>query len=145
VALTGFGLDSLIEIGASTVVVWELSGTGPARQRRALSLIGVAFGLLAVYLAGQSTVVLAAGWHPRHSPAGIGYRVIGEAPPQAPYPLGVQFDTDDPGSGGDQLAGQRPVAGADVHDQVSGPDGGVSDDPRGPRIRQRVPAPRLRR
>jgi hypothetical protein len=38
VALAGFGLDSLIEIGASTVVVWELSGTGEDRQRRALKL-----------------------------------------------------------------------------------------------------------
>ena len=47
VALAGFGLDSLIEIGASVVVVWELSGTGQARQRRDLALIGVAFGLLA--------------------------------------------------------------------------------------------------
>jgi divalent metal cation (Fe/Co/Zn/Cd) transporter len=27
VALAGFALDSLIEIGASTVVIWELSGT----------------------------------------------------------------------------------------------------------------------
>jgi hypothetical protein len=27
VALAGFGLDSLIEIGASAVVVWELSDT----------------------------------------------------------------------------------------------------------------------
>jgi hypothetical protein len=31
VALAGFGLDSLIEIGASTVVIWELSGTGEER------------------------------------------------------------------------------------------------------------------
>ena len=30
VALAGFGLDSLIEIGASIVVIWELSGTGQA-------------------------------------------------------------------------------------------------------------------
>jgi hypothetical protein len=29
VALAGFRMDSLIEIGASTVVLWELSGTGP--------------------------------------------------------------------------------------------------------------------
>lgn len=49
-ALAGFGLDSLIEIGASTVVLWELSGTGPARQKRALSLIGAAFLALAAYL-----------------------------------------------------------------------------------------------
>jgi divalent metal cation (Fe/Co/Zn/Cd) transporter len=71
VALAGFGLDSLIEIGASTVVIWELSGTGAGRQRRGLRLIGGAFAALAVYLLVQSTVVLAAGYHPRHSVLGI--------------------------------------------------------------------------
>jgi hypothetical protein len=43
VALLGFGLDSLIEIRASTVVIWELTDTKPARQRDALRLIGWAF------------------------------------------------------------------------------------------------------
>jgi divalent metal cation (Fe/Co/Zn/Cd) transporter len=76
VALAGFGLDSLIEIGASGVVVWELSGTGEARQRKALRLIGAAFVALAVYLATQSTVVLATGHHARHSPIGIGWTAI---------------------------------------------------------------------
>ena len=71
VALAGFGLDSLIEIGASAVVIWELSGTGEDRQRRGLRLIGYAFAGLAVYLLVQSTVVLVAGYHPRHSVAGI--------------------------------------------------------------------------
>jgi divalent metal cation (Fe/Co/Zn/Cd) transporter len=71
VALAGFGLDSLIEIGASTVVVWELAGTGEARQRRALRLIGIAFALLACYLAVQSTVVLVTGFRPRHSLGGM--------------------------------------------------------------------------
>ena len=71
VALAGFGLDSLIEIGASTVVIWELSGTGAERQRRGLRLIGYAFAALAIYLLAQSTVVLAAGYHPRHSLLGI--------------------------------------------------------------------------
>jgi hypothetical protein len=52
-ALAGLGLDSLIEIGASTVVIWELSGTGQARQRQALRLIGYAFAALAVYLLAQ--------------------------------------------------------------------------------------------
>lgn len=32
VALAGFGLDSLIEIGASAIVLWELSGVGAARH-----------------------------------------------------------------------------------------------------------------
>ncbi|ANP51670.1 divalent metal cation (Fe/Co/Zn/Cd) transporter [Streptomyces griseochromogenes] len=76
VALAGFGLDSLIEIGASTVVIWELSGTGEDRQRRALRLIGVGFALLAVYLLVQSTWVLATGFHPEHSPLGIVWTAI---------------------------------------------------------------------
>ena len=76
VALAGFGLDSLIEIGASTVVIWELSGTGQRRQRRALQLIGYAFAALALYLLAQSTVVLAAGYHPRHSALGIAWTAI---------------------------------------------------------------------
>lgn len=76
VALAGFGLDSLIEIGASTVVVWELSGAGEARQRRALRMIGVGFALLAVYLLVQSTWALAADYHPRHSPLGIGWTAV---------------------------------------------------------------------
>jgi hypothetical protein len=76
VALAGFGLDSLIEIGASTVVIWELSGTGAERQRRGLRLIGYAFAALAVYLAVQSTVVLAAGYHPRHSVLGITWTAV---------------------------------------------------------------------
>ena len=71
VALAGFGLDSLIEIGASVVVVWELSGTGEQRQRRGLRLIGYSFAALAAYLLVQSTVVLAADYHPRHSVLGI--------------------------------------------------------------------------
>ncbi len=76
VALAGFGLDSLIEIGASTVVVWELSGTGEDRQRRGLRLIGYAFAALALYLLIQSTLVLAAGYHPRHSPLGIAWTAV---------------------------------------------------------------------
>jgi divalent metal cation (Fe/Co/Zn/Cd) transporter len=76
VALAGFGLDSLIEIGASVVVIWELAGTGEDRQRRGLRLIGYAFTALAAYLLVQSTLVLAAGYHPRHSAAGIVWTAV---------------------------------------------------------------------
>jgi divalent metal cation (Fe/Co/Zn/Cd) transporter len=76
VALAGFGLDSLIEIGASIVVIWELSGTGAARQERALRLIGAAFALLAAYLLIQSTWVLASGFRPGPSPLGIGWTTV---------------------------------------------------------------------
>jgi len=76
VALAGFGLDSLIEIGASTVVVWELSGTGERRQRKALRLLGLAFVLLALYLVVQSTWVLATGHHAGHSVGGIVWTAV---------------------------------------------------------------------
>lgn len=71
VALAGFGLDSVIEIGASTVVLWELADVGKSRQRRAMHIIGGAFVALALYLCAQSTVVLVVGFRPRHSPLGI--------------------------------------------------------------------------
>ncbi|WP_441248284.1 cation transporter [Kitasatospora sp. McL0602] len=76
VALAGFGLDSLIEIGASTVVLWELSGTGQERQHRALRLIGGAFVLLALYLLVQSAVVLATGFRAHHSTLGIVWTAV---------------------------------------------------------------------
>src|SRR5579863_7359232 len=76
VALAGFGLDSLIEIGASTVVIWELSGTGADRQRRGLRLIGYGFAALAAYLVVQSTVVLVTAYHPRHSVPGIAWTAV---------------------------------------------------------------------
>ena len=76
VALAGFGLDSLIEIGASTVVIWELSGTGQRRQQRALRLIGAAFAALAGYLLIQSSLVLATGYHPGRSVLGITWTAV---------------------------------------------------------------------
>jgi divalent metal cation (Fe/Co/Zn/Cd) transporter len=76
VALAGFGLDSLIEIGASTVVLWELAGTGEDRQRRALRLIGGAFVVLAAYLMVQSILVLATGYRPGHSVLGIAWTAL---------------------------------------------------------------------
>lgn len=72
VALAGFGLDSLIEIVASLVVVWQLQEQHAVeRERRALRIIGVAFLLLASYIAAQSLYVLVADAHPHRSLLGI--------------------------------------------------------------------------
>lgn len=76
IALAGFGLDSLIEIGASAVVIWELSGTGEARQRRALRVIGVAFLALAVYLLTQSVIALITRHHPDGSIGGVAWTAV---------------------------------------------------------------------
>jgi len=74
VALTGFGLDSVIEIFASVVVVWQLTGGGgEERERRALRLIGIAFLLLAVYVLGQSARTLLVRAHPDTSVVGIAW------------------------------------------------------------------------
>jgi divalent metal cation (Fe/Co/Zn/Cd) transporter len=49
VALAGFGIDSLIEILASTMVVWQLRGTDTSwRTGQALRVISVAFASLAI-------------------------------------------------------------------------------------------------
>ncbi|MEC3974417.1 cation transporter [Amycolatopsis sp. H20-H5] len=72
----GFALDSLIEIGASMVVIWELSGSGEHRRHHALRLIGIAFVVVGVYLAVQSTFVLASGFHAATSPLGIAWTAL---------------------------------------------------------------------
>jgi divalent metal cation (Fe/Co/Zn/Cd) transporter len=71
VALVAFGLDSLIEIGASIIVVWQLTGTDPNRRSSALRLISAAFFTLAVYVLVQSTIVSLSRAHPEQSPSGI--------------------------------------------------------------------------
>lgn len=70
-AFAGFGLDSLIEIFASVIVVWQLKGTDQGREGRALRLIGGAFFLLALYVLGQSAWTLLAASKPGASSFGI--------------------------------------------------------------------------
>jgi hypothetical protein len=71
VALAGFGLDSLIEILASTVVIWQLTDPGGARERVAMRIIGAAFIALANYIAAQGVYLLFTGGRSAPSPAGI--------------------------------------------------------------------------
>ena len=71
VALAGFGLDSLIEIFASVIVVWQLLGVNQQRERLALRLIGEAFFALALSILAQITVTLLTRTHPAPSIGGI--------------------------------------------------------------------------
>ncbi|HVW46769.1 MAG TPA: hypothetical protein VHA76_06940, partial [Solirubrobacterales bacterium] len=74
VALASFGLDSAIEILASTVVIWHLRDAADGRrERRALSVIGWAFVGLAIYVTAQAAYTLIAGDRPHHSALGIGW------------------------------------------------------------------------
>jgi divalent metal cation (Fe/Co/Zn/Cd) transporter len=72
VALSGFGVDSLIEIGASLVVVRQLVSP-TADEAVALRLIGAAFVALAVYLAVQAGFALASHAEPARSPVAIAW------------------------------------------------------------------------
>jgi divalent metal cation (Fe/Co/Zn/Cd) transporter len=75
-ALAGFGLDSLIEVFASLVVVWQLKGVHKDRETRAMRLIGAAFAVLAAYLLIQLVVVIVAGLRPATSGLGIVWTVL---------------------------------------------------------------------
>ena len=70
-AAAGFGFDSAIEIGASLVVVWQLTGAPKEREALGLRLIGYAFVALAVYVTVQAAYTFIGGHHPGHSTLGI--------------------------------------------------------------------------
>lgn len=79
-ALIAFGLDSLVEVFASLVVIWHMSpgeaGNQAHRDRRALHLVGVAFGVLAVYLVFAGGRQLLTHDEPDSSPIGIAYLFV---------------------------------------------------------------------
>lgn len=79
-ALVAFGLDSLVEVFASLVVIWHMApGDGAqhaGRDRRAMRLVGVAFGVLAVYLVIAGVRTLVAHDQPDSSPLGIAYLFV---------------------------------------------------------------------
>jgi divalent metal cation (Fe/Co/Zn/Cd) transporter len=78
VALTGFGLDSVIEGAASVIVIWRFTGgreSSEAAERRAQKLVGVSFFLLAPYIAVDAILTLANSTHPETSWVGVGLAV----------------------------------------------------------------------
>ncbi|WAH95929.1 cation transporter [Arthrobacter sp. MMS18-M83] len=75
-ALAGFGLDSLIEIFASVVVVWQLKGAHKEREAPAMRLIGTAFAVLGAYLLIQLAIVFATGVRPGTSAPGIAWTAL---------------------------------------------------------------------
>ena len=76
IALVAFGLDSIVEVFASSVVVWHESHPGGHRTPRALRLIGGAFVALAAFLTVGAVARLLAGTVPDESPLAIAYLAI---------------------------------------------------------------------
>ena len=79
-ALVAFGLDSIVEIFASTVVIRDLSDPRPdpgdRRIHHSLRMISLAFWVLAAFLCIASVRGLFLGTRPEHSPLGIAYLAL---------------------------------------------------------------------
>ena len=79
-ALIAFGLDSLVEVFASLVVIWHMNpgtaGHQPRRDSRALRLVGIAFAVLATYLVIAGSRQLISHEQPDSSPIGIAYLFV---------------------------------------------------------------------
>jgi divalent metal cation (Fe/Co/Zn/Cd) transporter len=71
VALVGFGLDSVVEVSAALIVLWQFFGIPEDREHRALKLIGASFFVLAAYVTFASVRDLITGSEPEASTVGI--------------------------------------------------------------------------
>lgn len=74
IALVAFGLDSVIELFAAAVIIWQLHGVAEeqkAREKLALRLIAVTFFALAAYVTAEAIYNLVLRSRPETSVAGI--------------------------------------------------------------------------
>jgi divalent metal cation (Fe/Co/Zn/Cd) transporter len=71
VALTGYGLDSSLEVFVSGIAAWQLRSPDAGRDRHALRAIGVSYLAVAAYVGTQSVLHLISGSKPHGSPLGI--------------------------------------------------------------------------
>ncbi len=79
VALVGFGLDSLIELGAAGVVIWLFSGgrgSSVAAERRAQQLVAASYAILVAYIGVEAVRDLLGAHHPGVSWVGIGLAAV---------------------------------------------------------------------
>lgn len=73
IALVGFGLDSVVEVGSGLVILWQFRHPLPeTRERQALRLIAVSFFALAAYVTVESARALLGNSTPDASSLGIG-------------------------------------------------------------------------
>lgn len=79
-ALVAFGLDSLVEVFASIVVLWYMRGSArhevPLRARRAVRLIAVAFVVLGSYLLVTAVAGLVSHAEPGRSTLGTVFMAL---------------------------------------------------------------------
>ncbi len=76
VALLGFGLDSMVEVSSSLIILWQFRHKMPeSRERQALRLMALSFFALAGYVSVESVRALFGATEPDRSLVGIGLAI----------------------------------------------------------------------
>ena len=76
VVLVAYGLESGVEVFASSVVVWDLKGKKNGRTHIALKLIGIAYLVVSAYIFIDASLSLLAGHHPEKTSIGIIFIIL---------------------------------------------------------------------
>lgn len=76
VSLFAYGLESSVEVFASSVTVWELNGKEKGREQKALRMIGVAYLVVSLYVFFDAIKSLINGNHAVESPFGIIFMIL---------------------------------------------------------------------
>lgn len=81
IALVGFGLDSAVEVGSASVIVWQFRaeqrhGVDERRERIALKLIALSFFVLAAYVSVQAAIDLFGAGEADASSVGIALAAV---------------------------------------------------------------------
>ena len=76
IVLVAYGLESGVEVFASSMVVWDLKGRSKKREKLALKLIGGAYFIVSLYIFIHAATSLLAHVHPDKSIPGIVFIII---------------------------------------------------------------------
>lgn len=76
VALLAYGLESGIEVFASSMVVWDLKGKEKKREKIALKCIGFAYFIVSLYISIDALTSLFSQEHPTASLLGIIFIIL---------------------------------------------------------------------
>jgi len=80
IALTGFGLDSILESLSAFVLIWRLRAPSGSEERRidsrAVRFVGATFWILAAYITVESVNAIMGGGESDPSPFGIAIAVL---------------------------------------------------------------------
>lgn len=76
IVLVAYGLESGVEVFASSVVVWDLKKTKKESGKTALKLIGFAYLIVSAYIFIDASLSLLSGHHPQKTFLGIVFIVL---------------------------------------------------------------------